>query len=136
MGTQPSSSFFKGIKPENDYIWFDMKKLKYLFLLPVFLLCMRTAIADPGHLLVHVPELTEKSIDCLGVWFSSDNNILNAGLCLENKLLLIELELIDQVQIYNIFSILKKKGVFEFYLKEEISLDRFYSNCINYLPIP
>ncbi len=112
-------------------------KIQNYFILILFLFFWRPSnCTAAGHILIDISEISEKQIDSLADWLTPEKNILEAGICLDNKLLLLRLEIKDDAKIQEIFSILKSHGVMVFYLKENISIERFYQNCNTYLSFP
>ena len=102
-------------------------------MLAFFFLCTSVVSATSGTVFIHVSDVSEKQIDSLKVWFSPGNNILESGICLENKLMMLRLQTKDEATIASVYSSLKSHGFQKFYLKEEISMDKYYQNCNSYI---
>jgi len=91
--------------------------------------------AQSGHVLVHLKDLNEKHIDSLSVWLAPEENILSAGICSSNKLLMVNLKVKDDQHVQEIISLLKKHNIVEFYLKENVPVDRFIQNCEKFISL-
>jgi hypothetical protein len=89
--------------------------------------------ADPGHVIIHVTDLSEKKIESLNTSLASETNIVSGGVCPENKLLLINLQVFDDAHVRKLIALLKKEGIVDFHMKEEVSIDRFLQNCNNFI---
>ena len=110
--------------------------MKHLYL-PVFLgfllFCKCDVFAQSGYVLIHLKDLNEKNIDSLSVWLAPEENIINAGICSSNKLLTVNLNVKDDKHIQDILALLKKHNMVEFYLKDNVPVDRLIQNCENYI---
>ena len=113
-----------------------MKLWKGVFLVSVFLFVGRLSVANPGNLLIAIPELSEKQIDSVAVWFHPAHNIIESGICLENKLLLIRLQEKSAISVEDVFNTLKKHGIDNFFLKEDALLDQIISSCSTFIYFP
>jgi len=79
--------------------------------------------------------LNEKNVDSLSVWLAPEKNIIDAGICVSNKLLILDLETKDAMHVQAIFSLLKKHNLSEFYLKENAPVDQLIRDCDNYISL-
>lgn len=107
-----------------------------LFLFVFFAFCHTQSLAGAGHVLINLPDLNEKQIDSVRTWFSPDSTIVESGFCVDNKLLMIRLLDKNKVSIDQIYVRLKSHGIEKFFLKDEISLDRFHQNCRSFIAFP
>ena len=111
-----------------------MMKVRNRLVLLLFLMFSGTGVfAGSGHVIIHLAQLSEKNIDSLSQTLASETNIVSGGVCIENKLLLINLQVFDEEHVKKVIVLLKKQGIVDFDLKEEVSIDRFLQSCNNFI---
>ncbi len=113
-----------------------MKVIQLLIIIAFFVSSHKDVYAVSGHVLINLPDLSAKQVDSVSIWFKTDANIIESGICLESKLLMIRLQEKNNAHVQEIFDRLKKHSIENFFLKDEITLDRFREYCTSYIPFP
>ena len=111
-----------------------MRVILLLISITFFISSNNVSYAASGHVLINLPDFSEKQVDSISAWFKTDINIIESGICLESKLLMIRLQEKNNTNVQEIFDRLKKHGIENFFLKDEITLDRFRQYCTSYFP--